>query len=347
MKALVLEDVKQFSYQDVSEPEIAPDEVLIQVKATGICGSDIHGMDGSSGRRIPPIIMGHESAGVIAQVGEAVTDWQLGDRVTFDSTIYCGECHFCKRGEINLCDNRRVVGVSCGDYRQHGAFAEFLAVPARILYRIPDNLSFVHAAFVEPVSIAVHAVERTPIALNDTAVVVGTGMIGLLLIQVLKQSGCGRIIGVDIDDERLALARELGADVTFNSHDEAILEHIFNYTDNRGADIAFEVVGITPTLQLGINALRKGGALTLVGNISAYAELPIQNVVTREISLYGSCTSQGEYPVSLDLLSQGKINVEALITDIVPLSEGAAWFERLYNEKGLLKVLLTPNGVGE
>ena len=345
MKALVLEGVKQFAYTDVPIPEIAPDEVLVQVKATGICGSDIHGMDLSSGRRIPPIIMGHESAGVIAKIGDAVHDWQVGDRVTFDSTIYCGECHFCRRGERNLCDNRRIVGVSTEEFKQHGAYAEYVALPAHILYRIPDNLSFVHAAFVEPVSIAVHAVERSPIAMNDTALVVGTGLIGLLLIQVLKQTGCGRIIGVDIDDERLDLAHELGADVTFNSTDESVLKHIQDYTNGRGADIAFEVVGITPTLQLGINALRKGGSLTLVGNISAYAELPIQSVVMREITLYGSCTSQGEYPVSLDLLAQGKVQVEPLITDVVPLSDGAAWFERLYNEKGLLKVLLTPDGV--
>ena len=345
MKALVLEGAKQFAYKDVSEPQFASDEVIIRVKATGICGSDIHGMDLSSGRRIPPIIMGHESAGVIAATGESVINWQVGDRVTFDSTIYCGECHFCRRGEINLCDNRRIVGVSTEEFKQHGAYAEYVALPARVLYRIPDNLSFVQAAFVEPVSIAVHAVERTPIAMNDTALVVGTGLIGLLLIQVLKQTGCGRIIGVDLDDDRLSLARELGADVTFNSKDESVVKQIQEYTGGRGADIAFEVVGITPTLQLGVNALRKGGSLTLVGNISAYAELPIQNVVMREISLYGSCTSRGEYPVSLDLLSQGKVKVEPLITDVAPLSEGAAWFDRLYNEKGLLKVLLTPGEV--
>ncbi|MEQ8676654.1 MAG: galactitol-1-phosphate 5-dehydrogenase [Aggregatilineales bacterium] len=344
MKALVLEDVKQFAYRDVPDPEISADEVLIQVKATGICGSDIHGMDGSSGRRIPPIIMGHESAGVITKVGEHVKDWQVGERVTFDSTIYCGECHFCRRGEINLCDNRRVVGVSCGDYRQHGAFAEYLAVPSRILYRIPENLSFVQAAFVEPVTIAVHAVERTPIAMNDTAVVVGTGLIGLLLIQVLKQSGCGRIIGVDVDDSRLALARDFGADVTLNSKTDDVVNRIMSETDGRGADIAFEVVGITPTVQIAVNSLRKGGSLTLVGNISAFAELPIQNVVTRELSLYGSCSSQGEYPVSLAMLAQGKIQVDSLITEVAPLSDGAVWFDRLYNEQGLLKVLLVPDG---
>ena len=345
MKALVLEDIKQFAYSDVPEPDISPDDVLIKVQATGICGSDIHGMDGSSGRRIPPIIMGHESAGIIAKVGANVSNWQVGDRVTFDSTIYCGDCFFCRRGEINLCDNRRVVGVSCGDYRQHGAFAEYLAVPARILYRVPDDLSFVQAAFVEPVSIAAHAVELTPIALNDSAVVVGTGMIGLLLIQVLKQTGVGKVIGIDLADSRLELARQLGADVTINVRDTDIQEQILAHTEGRGADIAFEVVGITATLQTAVKALRKGGALTLVGNISATAELPIQLVVTRELTLYGSCGSQGDYPASLAMLAQGKVQVEPLITAIAPLSDGANWFDRLYNEQDLLKVVLTPDGV--
>ena len=128
------------------------------MRACGICGSDVHGMDGSTGRRIPPLIMGHEAAGEIAEVGAGVSGWKPGDRVTFDSTIYCGRCWHCLRGEVNLCDERRVLGVSCAEYRRDGAFAEFVAVPERILYRLPDDLSFEQAAMVEAVSVAVHAV---------------------------------------------------------------------------------------------------------------------------------------------------------------------------------------------
>src|SRR5688500_4363565 len=186
MKAVVLEEYMKLVYQDVPMPEVQDDEVLVKVKAVGICGSDIHGMDGSSGRRIPPLIMGHEASGVIEAVGAGVRDWHVGDRVTFDSTVYCGECWYCRRGEINLCEHRRVLGVSTGEYRQHGAFAEYLAVPSRVLYKLPENLTFEQGAFVEPVSIAVHAVARTPLSLGCTAVVVGSGMIGLLVIQVLK-----------------------------------------------------------------------------------------------------------------------------------------------------------------
>jgi L-iditol 2-dehydrogenase len=236
-----------------------------------------------------------------------------------------------------------VLGVSCGDYRQNGAFADYVVVPQHILYRLPDDLSFIHAIFVEPVSIAVHAVERTPISLNDTAVVVGSGIIGLLVIQVLRNAGCGQIIAIDIDDERLALAQELGATAGLNSKSPDVLETIRKLTEGRGADVAFEVVGITPTLQLAVNSLRKGGSLTLVGNIAPFAELPLQSVVTREISLYGSCSSQGEYPASLALLTRKAIAIEPLLSRIAPLAEGADWFDRLYrHEPGLIKVVLTP-----
>ena len=175
MKALVLTEYNRFEYQDVAAPEAGPGEVLIEVRACGICGSDVHGMDGSSGRRRPPIIMGHEAAGVIAAVGDGVTEWDPGRRVTFDSTVWCGTCRYCRRGDINLCDHRMVLGVSCDDYRRHGAFAEYVSVPQQICYRLPEGLPLEHAAMVEAISVAVHAANRAPVALGDTAVVVGSG----------------------------------------------------------------------------------------------------------------------------------------------------------------------------
>src|SRR5579862_5796405 len=158
MKALVLEDYKRLVFKDVPTPAPADGEVLVAVQACGICGSDVHGMDGSTGRRRPPIIMGHEAAGIIAGLGKNVRGWREGDRVTFDSTVYCGECEFCRRGEINLCQNRRVLGVSCENYRQDGAFAGFVRGPQRILYRVPENLKVEEAALVEPCAIGHHAV---------------------------------------------------------------------------------------------------------------------------------------------------------------------------------------------
>jgi L-iditol 2-dehydrogenase len=343
MKALILQEYNRFSYEEVPTPEPGEGEVLIQVKACGICGSDVHGMDGSTGRRQPPIIMGHEASGIIAEFGKNVTGWSKGDRVTFDSTVYCSKCLYCRRGQINLCDNRMVLGVSCNDYLRHGAFAEYVAVPQHILYALPEKVTFPQAAMTEALSIAFHAVRRTSIALNDIAVVVGAGMIGLLVIESLYVAGCGKIIAIDIDADRLSLACKLGADSAINAANCDAAAEVLKLTGDRGADIAFEVVGMTSTLRTAMASLRKGGCLTLVGNISPKVELALQSVVTREISIYGSCASCGEYPACLDMMSRGQIDVNSLISVVAPLSEGAEWFKRLYNkEKGLIKVILEP-----
>ncbi|HXR06042.1 MAG TPA: galactitol-1-phosphate 5-dehydrogenase [Candidatus Acidoferrum sp.] len=343
MKALVLTEYKKFSYEETATPRPGPDEVLVAVKACGICGSDVHGMDGSTGRRRPPIIMGHEAAGVIAETGAAVKGWAKGDRVTFDSTIYCGECFFCRRGEINLCDRRRVLGVSCEGYRQEGAMAELVAVPERILYRLPEGLAFEHAALAEPFAVALHAIGRAPITLNDAVAVVGAGMIGLALTQGLRAAGCGRLMVVDLEEERLALAKKLGATDVIKAAGGNAAGEILKLTEGRGADAAFEAAGVTATVELALGCLRKGGRATLVGNVSPRIEFPLQTAVTRELAMHGSCASRGEYPAALEMMGRGALQAGPLISAAAPLAEGAVWFERLYRkEAGLLKVVLKP-----
>jgi L-iditol 2-dehydrogenase len=344
MKALLFTEYKKFEIAEMPTPTVGPRDVLVRVRACGICGSDIHGYDGSTGRRIPPLVMGHEAAGVVADAGPAVTKLRIGDRVTLDSMISCGECRLCRRGEINLCDQRRVLGVSCGKYRQHGCFAEYVAVPEHICYRLPDELPFEHAALVEPVSVAVHAVRRTPIEPGDVAVVVGSGMIGLLVVQALRVAGCSTVIAVDLDEGRLAVARSLGADVILKADAVNVPTEVRRLTEGHGADMALEVVGSTPTVKTAIDSVRKGGAVTLVGNIAPEVALPLQAVVTRELSLLGTCGSCGEYPECLDLMSRGTIRVEPLITAMANLEDGPQWFTRLYNgEPGAMKVILQPN----
>jgi L-iditol 2-dehydrogenase len=343
MKALVLEEYMKLVYEEVPTPSPGPGEVLIKVKACSICGSDVHGMDGSTGRRRPPVIMGHEASGVIEAAGAGVAGWERGDRVTFDSTVYCGECWHCRRGEINLCDNRRVLGVSCEDYRQDGAFAEYVVVPQRILYRLPDAVAFEQAVLVEALSIALHAVARASIALGDTVAVVGAGMIGLLVIQSLKIAGAKAVVAIDLDESRLEMAKRLGASLTVNSGVEDPVAAIRGITEGRGADCAFEVVGIGPAVDTAAKAVRKGGKLVLVGNLAPTVPFPLQSIVTREIDVLGSCSSRGEYPACLDLIAGGRIDTGSITSAVAPLSEGAAWFRRLYEkEKGLLKVVLRP-----
>jgi L-iditol 2-dehydrogenase len=343
MQAMLLKEYKHLDLVEFPLPAIGPEDILIRVKACGICGSDIHGYDGSTGRRIPPLVMGHEAAGVVDAVGGAVTQFHPGDRVTFDSTVSCGKCFNCRAGRINLCDARRVLGVSCGEYRQHGCFAEYVAVPQNIVYKLPDSLSFEHAALIEAVSIAFHAVNRANIKLGDSVVVVGAGMIGLLVVQTARLAGCGKLIALDLEDSRLALAKEFGADEGINAKSPDAQQRVLALTDGRGADVALEVVGATAPIQTAINSLRKGGTLVLVGNLSPKVEMPLQAIVTRELNVLGTCASCGEYPACLDLMSRGKIDVRKLISAAVPLEQGPAWFDRLYKgEPGLMKVILNP-----
>jgi L-iditol 2-dehydrogenase len=345
MKALLLTAPSKLEYVDFPEPKPADDEVVVNIRACGICGSDIHGWDGSTGRRNPPLIMGHEAAGEVVATGPRVQSWRAGDRVTFDSTISCGACRFCQQGQVNLCENRRVVGVSPSEYKQHGAFAERLAIPGRILYRLPDALPFDQAAMVEPVSIAVHAVQRTKIAAGSTAVVIGSGMIGLLVIQALRWAGAKNVVAVDLADNRLELARQLGATHAINSGKINAAAEVSRITDGLGADTAFEVVGFTPTLNLALSVLKRGGACVLVGNLSPKTQdFPLQAVVTKEITLTGSCSSAGEYPLCLDLIARGIINVKPMIETVAPLADGAEWFSKLSAKDGgkYMKVILQP-----
>jgi L-iditol 2-dehydrogenase len=285
--------------------------------------------------------MGHEAAGEVARVGSSVKGSAPGDRVTFDSTVSCGRCDYCRQGRLNLCDARRVLGVSCGDYRQEGAFAEYVAVPEHIVYRLPDELSFEHAAMVEPVSVAVHAVARAPMPAR-AAVVVGAGTIGLLVIQALRAAGAERVFAVDVDEGKLALARRMGADVALNPGGVDVPAQVRRLT-GVGADVALECVGATEPIKTAVACVRKGGSVVLVGNVSPAIQLPLQAVVTGELTLLGTCASNGEYPRAIELLRSGKIDVRPLISEVASLEEGPRMFERLYaREPGLMKVILQP-----
>ncbi|HEY1464878.1 MAG TPA: galactitol-1-phosphate 5-dehydrogenase [Terriglobales bacterium] len=343
MKALLLSSYRHLELAELPVPALAPDEVLVRIAACGICGSDVHGYDGSSGRRIPPIVMGHEAAGTISAIGSAITGFDVGDRVTFDSTIFCGKCAYCLRGQTNLCDHRQVFGVSCGDYRRNGAFAEYLVVPQRILYHLPENLSFQEAAMLEAVSVALHAVSLSAIRPGDSALVMGAGMIGLLALQALRAAGCAAVYVTDLDPIRLKLAQQLGATATLPAAKEALIPAILERTQGSGVDVVVEAVGQGATVASAVGCTRKGGTVTLVGNIAAEVPVPLQKIVTRQIRLQGSCAIAGEYPQAIEFLANGKITVKSMISAVVPLEEGQQWFDRLYaRDSALMKVLLTP-----
>jgi L-iditol 2-dehydrogenase len=343
MKALLLSEYNRLEITDLPMPRPGRDEVLVRVEACGICGSDVHGYDGSSGRRIPPIVMGHEAAGRVAAVGAGVANVHEGERVTFDSTIYCGECEYCRRGEMNLCERRQVLGVSTPEYRRAGAFAEYVVVPQRVVHRLPESVPFAEAAMIEPLAVAVHAVAISDIPESGSAVVIGAGMIGLLVLEVLRDAGCLRVYVADIDASRLELAKQLGATNVINAKTADTVAEVRRLTAGAGVDVALEAVGSTPTVKAAIESVRKGGTVTLIGNIAPTVEIPLQTVVSRQIRLQGSAASSGEYPQAIEMLARGAVDMKSLISVVAPMEEGPDWFGRLHaREAKLMKVVLTP-----
>ena len=345
MKALVHTAPLRLEYVERPTPNFGPQDVLVRVAAVAICGSDVHGYTGSTGRRIPPIVMGHEASGVVEAAGPQAPGWRAGDRVTFDSTIYCNECAECRHGRVNLCERRQILGVSTPLFRRDGAMAEFVAVPNWILHRLPDGLSFEEAALVEPAAVAMHAARITPIEPGATVVVVGAGAIGLLALQAARIRGAGTVVVMDVREERLALARRLGADVAIDSEAGDPLEALRSATGKGAAEVVMEAVGIGRTVALATELTAPGGNLTLIGNVQPTIEQNLQAIVSKELTIRGSAASAGEYPTCLALMADGRLATAPLVSRTMPLSDGQAAFDALHRaEAGLIKIVLKPDG---
>jgi len=343
MKALVHTKPYCFEYSDFPDPVPGDEDVLIRVKACGICGSDVHGSTGKTGRRIPPLIMGHEAAGVVEETGKNVDGFKQGDRVCFDSTVYCNKCDACRHGLINRCDKRQVLGVSVPAFRRHGAFAEYVAVPSWIVSNIPDHMSFVDASLLEPASIGTHAANRAPMSKGDTVVVIGTGTIGLFILQGARLRGASKVIAVDVDDFRLDVAKQLGADVLINPQKSDLKQAVLSETEGKGANVSLEAVGYAKTFADAVSITRMGGHVVAIGNLEKLAEFDLQEFIARELTFTGSYASSGEFRACIELVASGKINVKPLISDVLPLEDGPAAFDRLLKaEENLLKIVLEP-----
>ena len=352
MKALLLTAPSSLTLTDLETPEPDAGEVRVRIAACGICGSDVHGYTGSTGRRIPPLVMGHEAAGIIDAVGKNVSGEMVGQRVALDSTVFCGECEFCCNGKENLCTHRQVLGVSCDAYRRQGCFAEYAIVPERCVYPLPDQMGFVTASLLEPLTIGLQAVRLGNASpATRSAVVIGAGTIGLAIIVVLKSYGVQRIAAVDLDASRLNEAREFGADAVFEADQitaKQLAEWGASSADADGADLVLEAVGAAASVETAIQSVTRGGSVVLVGNVSPAVELPLQTVVTRQIRLQGSCASAGCYPEAIELAASGAVDLSRFVSRVAPLEDGIDWFERLHNrEPGVLKVVLQPSEIIE
>ncbi len=327
MRTLVYHGPWEMSLVEAGDPVPGADEVLVAVKSVGICGSDVHGYTGSTGRRAPGVIMGHELAGVVVATGAGVESAASEDEVVVSPLF-----PFDGKG------TRYVLGVNTP-----GAYADYVLVHKSMLIPKPDGLSFRHAAMAEPLSIAMHAVARTPIPIMGTVCIVGAGTIGLLTLLAARSKGAGKIFITDMSAHRLELARQLGADVPINVGEQDPAAVIMEATGGWGVDCAIEAVGITPAVQQAHKVTRNGGDITWIGNSALMIEINMQEVVTRELTVRGTYGFTDEFEKSIDALASGRINVEPIIERVAGLDEGPALIDALAKgELDLAKVILEP-----
>jgi L-iditol 2-dehydrogenase len=327
--------------RDVPEPVPGPGQVKVEVKAAGVCGSDLHIYhDQIAIPIVPPVIMGHEFAGVIVETGAGVEQVQAGERVTCETTAWsCGRCLQCRIGHYNMCTNRKVVG-----YAFDGCFARYCIVNEQQVHPLPDNVDFVAGALTEPLACCVHAVlELTDITPGDIVAITGPGPIGLLCLQLVKAAGGYAVVcGTAQDRDRLELARRLGADVAIDVQARDPLKLLGELTDGQGADVFLECAGAPAAARTGLAATRRGGQYTQVGLFPGPFELSFDLVAYKELRVTGSLGQRWtSWRRSLSLLGQGQVDTRSLVSHILPLDSWREAF-RLSEDRQGLKIVLDP-----
>lgn len=319
-KAAVLHKPFDIRIEEVDVRQPADDEVMIRVKAVGVCGSDIHFYkEGKIGKFIveKPLILGHEASGEIVEVGKGVKERKVGDRVAIEPGIPCRRCEYCKSGRYNLCPDMKFL--SCPPY--DGFFVEYVVVPWDFTFILPEGISFEEGAMVEPLSVAMQAGKRAGIKAGDSVAVLGAGPIGLCTLQMAKAFGASPIIITDVSAARLEAAKKMGADYTINVKQEDPVERILDITQGRGVDITFECAGQVTTTQSTPYITKPGGVITLVGVTSeeVYPMPMLEIAHMRELDVRGVFRYANVHPLTVKLLGEGKLDAKSLITHHFPL----------------------------
>jgi len=329
--------------RDMPEPNPGPGQIKIEIKAAGICGSDLHIFhDDIDGIPInPPVITGHEFAGVVTAVGEGVTRWKVGDRVSSETAFsFCGDCLHCRTGFYNLCASRRTLG-----YWYNGVFAKYTVVPQERVHLLPDHVDFLSGALCEPLACVTHAVmELTKIEAGDVVLVSGPGAIGLLALQVAKAQGATVIVsGTSIDEKRLAMAKQLGADHIIDITKEDVFAVVKELTGNKGGvDVLLECSGSPRAVDPGFLLTRKAGQYTQIGLFGKPLQVDFEKICFRELKVTGSLGSTWtSWEKAIQLLSAGKVNTKILVSDVLPITDWAAAFDKFEKKEGF-KLVLTP-----
>ncbi len=343
MKCAVFTEPYHFEIREREVPQPKPGEVLVAVKAVGICGSDIHPYMGDGiERRQPGIIMGHEASGVVSAAGEGVTRWKPGDRVAINPQICCGHCEMCRQGYYNLCNNMLLIGSSMRKFLD-GAMCEYITIGEDQLYALPDSVSFDCGTLLDPLGNAIHLINRGGVRLGDTVAVIGTGTIGLLAIQTAKLAGAVKVVALDRSKERLGMAKEVGADYALDTSDASVADRLKELTNGSGADIVVESAGVGFTYNLAMQIVKKRGTVIGLGFAQAEINFSLKPFVYNEINFLGSTGYSSECQTTIDLLASGRIRAEKIITHTFPLEEVNQAFRTLTDPTAnAIKVILHP-----
>ena len=326
--------------REIPRPKIKKNEVLIDIKAGGICGSDLHHYEVGDQITVP-VVLGHEFSGDVVEIGSEVKGWELGERIVSETHAHaCYGCHLCRAGHYHLCKERKGFGSAV-----NGAFTQYLAVPARLLHRIPDSLDYPEATILQPAADVVHAVvANTNVKPGDTVVVIGPGPMGLLTVEVSRAVGAGQVIvvGLDRHKERMELAKKIGADFIINGSKESVVDRVNDLTDGRGANVVFEASGTKAAFLQGLEILAKKGQMTLIGVPTQPVEIDPRALQAAEQTIKGSILSTwSDYERAIQLAKTGRLQLKPLITHVVPLTEWKTGFDLALTKKGC-KVVFTP-----
>lgn len=338
LKAVVKEKrgVGNVVYRDVKEPQPKSGELKVEVKAAGICGTDIH-IYHDRFRYNPPVILGHEFSGVVVDVGEGVKDFKVGDRVTAEAPAQiCGTCAYCRTGNYNLCSNRLGLG-----WGVDGCFAKYCIIEEKMAHKLPDNVTFKAGALCEPLACVVHGIELTGITATDLVVVAGPGPIGLLTLQAVKAEGARVVVtGTSVDSERLKMAEQLGADYTINIKNGDLYSEIKNLTKGYGADVILECSGSQASVNTCLEIVKKGGKYTQVGLFGKPITLDFEKVATKELKVTGVQSQKWTaWEKALKLLEAGKIQLEPLVSGEYSMSAWEEAFKAFESKQGLKTVM--------
>lgn len=320
MKAAILYKLGDVRIKKINVPKIDVDEVLVKIRAVGICGSDVHYFKhGRIGDFVveKPLILGHESAGEIVEVGEEVKDWKIGERVTMEPGIPCRKCKFCKEGRYNLCKDMVFMATPPVD----GAFTEYIAYPADFLFRLPSNLSYEEGAMMEPLSVGAYAAKRGNVEPGKTIAILGMGTIGLVTLQAARAFGASKIIVSDIEKFRLDFAEKFGADYALDARDINIVENIKKIA-KRDVDVVIETAGAVTACQQSISIVKRGGTIVLVGLAAENKfNLEVSNIISKELDIKGIFRYANMYQTCIDLVATKKVDVKTMISKYFTLDE--------------------------